>query len=154
MQLIKDGQVTQDNWAFINDDAALNADHNIISLTRWQNTDKQALQQSKSLGLRLESDVILEETKADFSDFGLIELYIPVFTDGRAYTHARLLRSRFGFTGDIRVSGDFMRDQVFYLSRVGVTSFNLNDQDNAQEVIASISDFSVTYQESVAYTDI
>ncbi|BCG66059.1 MAG: hypothetical protein methR_P3935 [Methyloprofundus sp.] len=150
MQLIKDGQVTQDNWAFINDDAALNADHNIISLTRWQNTDKQALQQSKSLGLRLESDVILEETKADFSDFGLIELYIPVFTDGRAYTHARLLRSRFGFTGDIRVSGDFMRDQVFYLSRVGVTSFNLNDQDNAQEVIASISDFSVTYQESVA----
>ncbi len=150
MQLIKDRQVIQDSWAFINDDAALNADHNIISLTRWKNTDQQALQQSKPLGLRLESDVILEEINADFSDFELIELYIPVFTDGRAFTHARLLRSRFGFTGDIRVSGDFMRDQVFYLSRVGVTSFNINDQDNIQEVIASISDFSVTYQESVA----
>jgi uncharacterized protein (DUF934 family) len=150
MQLIKDGQVTQDNWMFINDDATLNASHNIISLTRWQNTDKEALQQSKPLGLRLESDVILEDINIDFNDFELIELYIPVFTDGRAFTHARLLRSRFGFTGDIRVSGDFMRDQVFYLSRVGVSSFNLKDQDNAQEMIASMNDFSVTYQESVA----
>jgi len=80
----------------------------------------------------------------------LLELFFPVFTDGRAFTHARLLRSRFGFTGDIRVSGDFMRDQVFYLNRVGVSSFVLNDQDNAQQVIQSMDDFSVDYQQSVA----
>ena len=149
MQLIKDKQVAQDDWAFIADDTSLNADYNIISLTRWQNAT-EATQVTEHLGLRLESDIIIEEIVGDLQHFKLIELHIPVFTDGRAFTHARLLRSRYGFTGDIRVCGDFMRDQVFYLNRVGVSSFVLGDQDNAEEVIASMHDFSVNYQDSVA----
>jgi hypothetical protein len=32
----------------------------------------------------------------------------------------------------------------------GVSSFVLNDQDNAQQVIQSMDDFSVDYQQSVA----
>ena len=150
MQLIKDKQVTQDNWAFIIDDTPLKADYNIVSLARWQKERDLLSQQTTNLGLRLESDITIENIVDDLNHFSLIELYIPVFTDGRAFTHARLLRSRYGFTGDIRVSGDFMRDQVFYLSRVGVSSFVLNDQERAQEVIESMSDFSVDYQESVA----
>jgi len=150
MQLIKDKQVTQDSWTFIADDAQLNADFNIVSQSRWRKEGADLINRKGALGLRLESDAVVEEIVADLKHFQLIELHIPVFTDGRAFTHARLLRSRFGFIGDIRVSGDFMRDQVFYLNRVGVSSFELNDQDNAQEVIASMDDFSVGYQESVA----
>ncbi|GAW85906.1 conserved hypothetical protein [Bathymodiolus platifrons methanotrophic gill symbiont] len=149
MQLIKDKQVTQDNWAYIVDETPLKADYIIVSLVRWQQ-EREQLSKVKHLGLRLESDVELDEIASDLSHFQLIELYIPVFTDGRAFTHARLLRSRYGYTGDIRASGDFMRDQVFYLNRVGVSSFELNDQDNAQQVIQSMSDFSVDSQESVA----
>ncbi|MDF1583443.1 MAG: DUF934 domain-containing protein [Methyloprofundus sp.] len=150
MQLIKDKQITQDSWAFIADDAPLNADFNIVSQTRWRRESADLINRKGALGLRLQSDAVVEEVVADLQHFQLIELHIPVFTDGRAFTHARLLRSRFGFTGDIRVSGDFMRDQVFYLSRVGVSSFELNDQENVQEVIAAMDDFSVVYQESVA----
>ncbi len=149
MQLIKNKQISQDNWTYTDDDAPLKADYNIVSVARWQNERKE-LSLASHLGLRLESDIIIEEIVADLSHFQLIELFIPVFTDGRAYTHARLLRSRYGFTGDIRVSGDFMRDQVFYLNRVGVSSFELNDQDNVQEVIQAMGDFSVEYQESIA----
>jgi uncharacterized protein (DUF934 family) len=150
MQLIKDKQVTQDSWTFIADDAPLNADFNIVSLTRWRKEGADLINRKDALGLRLEPGAVVEDIAADLKYFQLIELHIPVFTDGRAFTHARLLRSRFDFTGDIRVSGDFMRDQVFYLSRVGVSSFELNDQDNALEVIASMDDFSVQYQDSVA----
>ncbi len=150
MQLIKDKQVTQDSWAFIADDAPLNADFNIVSQARWRKEGVDLINRKDALGLRLESGAVVEEIVADLKHFQLIELHIPVFTDGRAFTHARLLRSRFDFTGDIRVSGDFMRDQVFYLSRVGVSSFELNDQDSALEVIASMDDFSVQYQDSVA----
>ena len=150
MQLIKDKQVTQDSWVFIADDAPLNADFNIVSQARWRKEGADLINRKGALGLRLESDAVVEEIVADLKNFQLIELHIPVFTDGRAFTHARLLRSRFGFTGDIRVSGDFMRDQVFYLNRVGVSSLELNDQDNVQEVIASMDDFSVQYQDSVA----
>ena len=149
MQLIKDKQVTQDSWVYTIDETPLKADYIIVSLVRWQQ-ERNQLSKVKHLGLRLEPDVVLEEIANDLSHFQLIELYFPVFTDGRAFTHARLLRSRYGFTGDIRASGDFMRDQVFYLNRVGVSSFELNDQDNAQQVIQSMDDFSVDYQESVA----
>lgn len=149
MQLIKDKQVTSDNWVYIFDETPLKADYIIVPLVRWQQ-EREQLSKVKHLGLRLESDVELEEIADDLSHFQLIELFIPVFTDGRAFTHARLLRSRYGFSGDIRVSGDFMRDQVFYLNRVGVSSFELNDHDDAQQVIQSMGDFSVVYQESVA----
>ncbi|SHE20266.1 DUF934 domain-containing protein [methanotrophic endosymbiont of Bathymodiolus puteoserpentis (Logatchev)] len=150
MQLIKDKQVTQDSWVFIADDAPLNADFNIVSQSRWRKEKAKLISQKGALGLRLESDTAVEDIVGDLKHFQLIELHIPVFTDGRAFTQARLLRSRFGFTGDIRVSGDFMRDQVFYLSRVGVSSFELNDQEDAQGIITSMEDFSVDYQESVA----
>ncbi|MDC9728315.1 MAG: DUF934 domain-containing protein [Methyloprofundus sp.] len=149
MPLIKNKAVTQDSWTFIADDAALNDDFNIVSLARW-NQDRDALSQLKNLGLRLESDVIIEEIVADLSHFSLIELFIPVFTDGRAFTHARLLRSRYGFTGDIRVNGDFMLDQIFYLNRVGISSYVLDEKDDAEKAIAVMDDFSDFYQESVA----
>ena len=149
MQLIKDKQVTQDSWVYIVDETPAEVDFIIVSLARWRQ-ERNELSKIKHLGLRLESDVELDEISSDLSHFQVIELYIPVFTDGRAFTHARLLRSRYGYTGDIRASGDFMRDQVFYLNRVGVSSFELNDQDNAQQVIQSMSDFSVDSQESVA----
>lgn len=149
MQLIKDKQVTQDNWEYIFDETPLKADYIIVSLVRWQQ-ERNQLSRVKHLGLRLEPDVVLEEIADDLSHFQLIELYFPVFTDGRAFTHAGVLRSRYGFVGDIRASGDYMRDQVYYLSRVGVSSFELNDQDNAQQVIQAMGDFSVDYQESIA----
>ncbi|NOQ63572.1 MAG: DUF934 domain-containing protein [Methyloprofundus sp.] len=149
MQLIKDKQVTQDDWAYIADDTALNADFNIVSLARWEQ-ERDALTQTQNLGLRLESDAIVEDMVADLAHFQLVELHMPVFTDGRAFTHARLLRSRYSYTGDIRVSGDFMRDQVFYLNRVGVSSFALNDQDNAQQVIQAMGEISIEYQQSIA----
>jgi len=149
MQLIKNKALTQDEWEFIADDAALNADYNIVSLERW-NQERDTLSTQKNLGIRLESDVIIEDIIADLKHFSLIELFIPVFTDGRAYTHSRLLRSRYNFTGDIRVNGDFMLDQIFYLNRVGISSFVLNDQDSAEKAIAVMDDFSAFYQESVA----
>jgi len=149
MQLIKNKALTQDEWAFVADDAPLNADYNIVSLERW-NQERDSLIKQNNLGLRLESDVIIEDIIEDLSHFSLIELFIPVFTDGRAFTHSRLLRSRYNFSGDIRVNGDFMLDQIIYLNRVGISSFVLNDQDSAEKAIAVMDDFSAFYQESVA----
>jgi len=149
MPLIKNKAIAQDEWTYIADDTALNADYNIVSINRW-NQERAALSNQANLGIRFESDVIIEEIAADLSHFALVELAVPVFTDGRAFTHARLLRSRYNFTADIRVSGDFMLDQIFYLNRVGVSSFVLNEQDDPQKAIAVMGDFSDFYQASVA----
>ncbi len=50
-----------------------------------------------------------------------IELNLPKFTDGRAYSQARVLRRR-GYTGDIRATGDVLVDQLVQMQRCGFTS--------------------------------
>ena len=54
----------------------------------------------------------------------LIELEFPKFRDGRAFSWARLLRTRLGFTGEIRAVGDFLYDQVNYQRRVGFDAWD------------------------------
>ncbi len=49
----------------------------------------------------------------------LIILDFPKFTDGRAYTQARLLRERLGYTGELRASGAVLIDQLPFLLRCG-----------------------------------
>jgi len=150
MQLIKNQKIAHDDWTFIADDAELKNDYNIVSVKRWENESATLKQQSAHLGLRLEPDAHVEDMVEALANFQLIELYMPVYTDGRAFTHAQLLRHRYHYTGDIRVSGDLMRDQVFYMNRVGASSFVFDDHENAQQIIDAMHHFSVTYQEAIA----
>jgi phosphoadenosine phosphosulfate reductase len=55
----------------------------------------------------------------------LIALVFPKFHDGRSYSAARLLRERFGFTGELRASGDVLADQIPLMRRCGITSFEV-----------------------------
>lgn len=62
----------------------------------------------------------------------LIAVDFPNFRDGRGYSTAMLLRTRYGYRGDLRAIGDVLIDQLFYLRRVGFSSFALRgDQDHA-----------------------
>ena len=49
----------------------------------------------------------------------LIALVFPTFKDGRAYSQARLLRERYGFRGELRATGQVLRDQFVFLLRAG-----------------------------------
>jgi uncharacterized protein (DUF934 family) len=73
-----------------------------------------------------------------------IELNFPKFTDGRAFTQARLLRQRRGFTGDIRATGDVLIDQLVQMYRVGFSSAVLKegkDPADAERQFARFPDF-------------
>lgn len=58
---------------------------------------------------------------------GAIILEFPSFVDGRAYSQARMLRERHGFRGDLRASGNVLRDQILFMARCGFTSFDADD---------------------------
>lgn len=80
------------------------------------------------------------------SSLPLIAVEFPVFSDGRGYSTASLLRRRYAYDGDLRAIGDVLIDQLFFLRRVGFSSFVLRaDQDRARAVLA-ISTFSEVYQ--------
>lgn len=78
----------------------------------------------------------------------VIAIEFPRFTDGCGYSIARVLRGRLGYLGELRAVGDIMRDQVFYLMRVGFDAFELRDDEDANAAIAALRDFSAHYQAS------
>ena len=53
----------------------------------------------------------------------LAAVSFPAFSDGRSFSHASLLRERFGFAGEVRAVGDVLIDQIPLMLRVGITSF-------------------------------
>ncbi|WP_201511655.1 DUF934 domain-containing protein [Psychrobacter alimentarius] len=69
----------------------------------------------------------------------LIVIHVPAFTDGRGFSYAQTLR-QIGYQGEIRIAGQFGRDQIAYLLRTGVDSFVLNEHD-----MQSISDISQAF---------
>lgn len=55
----------------------------------------------------------------DLAGVQRIDLHFPKFTDGRAFSQARLLRKRLGFLGEIRATGDVLIDQLVQMQRCG-----------------------------------
>jgi uncharacterized protein (DUF934 family) len=53
----------------------------------------------------------------------LVAVSFPAFNDGRAFSHASLLRERLGFEGEIRAVGDVLIDPLPLMLRVGINSF-------------------------------
>ena len=46
----------------------------------------------------------------------VIVLEFPKFRDGRGFSWARMLRTRLGFTGEIRATGHFLYDQLAFMT--------------------------------------
>jgi uncharacterized protein (DUF934 family) len=101
------------------------------------------------LALVLEADVDPVAIAADVARASLIAIHIKAFTDGRAYSLARLLRERHGYAGELRAIGDVQRDQVLYLARCGFDSFALRDDQDPTQAIAALAELSIAYQANV-----
>ena len=52
----------------------------------------------------------------------LVAVNFPAFNDGRAFSHASLLRERLGYEGELRAVGDVLIDQIPLMLRVGISS--------------------------------
>jgi uncharacterized protein (DUF934 family) len=62
----------------------------------------------------------------------LIALQFPKWTDGRAYSQARLLRARYRYRGELRATGEVLVDMLPLLERTGFDAVQLADgQDQA-----------------------
>ncbi|MGB5063692.1 MAG: DUF934 domain-containing protein, partial [Candidatus Competibacter sp.] len=70
----------------------------------------------------------------------------PKFSDGRAYSQARLLRERHGYRGEIRAVGDVLRDQLFFMARCGFDAFEPRADRSLEDALAAFGDFSASYQ--------
>ena len=56
-------------------------------------------------------------------EFDAVFVRFPVFSDGRGFSTARLLREKLAFGGEVRATGRFILDQIPLMLRVGFSSF-------------------------------
>lgn len=150
MRLIRNRHLVSDPWRHLPDDAALGAYNRnegiIVSLVRWQRDRPALLACGARLGLRLSSTDALESLAPDLGCFQVIALAFGVFTDGRGYSQARLLRQQYGYAGEIRAVGDFLPDQVAFLERCGVNAFEIPAAQNIEQTLSAFAEIAVRYQ--------
>ena len=121
----------------------------IVPLSVWL-AQKSELKSRSDIGVWLDSDETADLLGEDAQSLPLVAVNFPTFMDGRAFSTARLLRERFGFTGELRAVGNFIRDQLCYLRRCGVNAFAFsNPETDLQAALKSLNDFTEYYQASV-----
>jgi len=104
------------------------------------------------VGVWLEAYELVETLVADQADlnvFPVIGVFVERHADGRVFSTASLLRTRFGFRNELRAFGDVLRDQLFFLNRCGFSAFAIRPDRSTEEALASLNDFSEPYQAAV-----
>ena len=149
MQIIKDNQITDDTWEYQPDDTDLGDGNVTISVNRLTKSRATLFSRKGKLGVRILPDDSVAAVAEFLPNLALIELHFPELADGRLFSYAWLLRNRYNYQGELRATGHFLPDQVFYLSRVGVNSFYPDNAADLASTLAGLKDFSVKYQPSV-----
>jgi uncharacterized protein (DUF934 family) len=146
MAIIKNGAIVGNDWRHAADDEALPEGNASVSLKRWQAERGSLMQRKAPLAVRLAAGDAPEDIAADLPRLAMVVLEMAHFADGRVFSTARLLRERYGYAGELRAKGDFLRDQVFYLARVGVNAFECYEGVDPEALLPAFKEFSVTYQ--------
>jgi len=149
-KLIKDKAIVENawHWLAVNDEDAaptVPAGQVIVPLQLWL-AQRDALSARQDIGVYLKNDENPEDLKNDVGSLPLIAIEFPGFMDGRGFTLGRLLRERYGFTGELRAAGGFIRDQLTYLSRCGFNAFDCNETFDLDSALSSLNDLPEYYQ--------
>lgn len=121
------GFVENDPWVIETDEVkAGGAQKPVLSLDAL--IDKAEASNEAGLGVLVTpaDDVRRLEPHLDRLDIVVVEF--PAFNDGRAFSHASLLRDRLGYRQELRAVGDVLIDQVPLMLRVGIDSFAVTNE--------------------------
>jgi uncharacterized protein (DUF934 family) len=147
MAILKNGAPQPNEWLNAADNEDLpDSKPVVVSLERWNKDRATLLGRNAPVGLRLRSDQSPALAAEDIERFALIVLEFPKFTDGRAYSYARILRERLGYRGEIRAAGQVLRDQYLFMTRCGIDSIEIADETKIGGYLEALGEFSVWYQ--------
>lgn len=149
MPLIKDNAFVEDTFVTVGDDEPMPANGTIVSLARFRRDRDGLLERNAPLGVRLKSDESPEALGEDVHRLSVVVLEYPKFRDGRAFSWARLLRTRLGFKGEIRAAGPFLYDQLAFMRRVGIDAFEVRETFTLVDFRRAMGEMTYVYQPSV-----
>jgi uncharacterized protein (DUF934 family) len=145
--LIKNGELIEDEFIDASGAEVLPPRGPVlVGLEQWQAHREALLERGDRLGIKLRSDQQPEAIENDVDHFELIALEFPKFRDGRAYSYARILRERYGYSKELRAVGDVLLEQLHFMIRCGFDAFVISDPDPLGAYRAATADYSVWYQ--------
>lgn len=121
------------------------AAHLLLDLVQWHAV-RAHWPAGMPVGLKLASSEAVEDVAADLARFALVVLHFPKWTDGRAYSQARLLRSRYRFGGEVRATGEVLVDMLPLLARTGFDAVVLRPDQSIDAAERALSFFPGHYQ--------
>ena len=89
------------------------------------------------------------EIAADLPRLALVVLNFPKWTDGRAYSQARVLRTRYRYTGEVRATGEVLVDMLPLLQRTGFNAVVLRADQSLEVAERALGFFPGYYQGDV-----
>ena len=123
----QDGAFRRDTWVKADATSPLPDGAVLLPKKRWLAERDQLAARNTPLGLIIAAGEKMDDIADGLSRFAIIALDFPKFSDGRAYSTARLMREKYGYTGELRAVGNVLADQIPLMRRVGFDSFEVTN---------------------------
>jgi len=147
MPLVKGGKISGDAFVHLTDDAAIPHDGAIlISAARFLEDTEILSRRAGKTGVVWPNDRDVDDLVPHLDRLAVIALVFPTFRDGRAYSQARLLKERYDYRGELRATGQVLRDQFLFMLRAGFDAFDVKKQGDAEAFANTVKRYSVFYQ--------
>ena len=147
-KILRRRELVEDEWRYLEEQPS--ASSLIIPVAQLTGSPGNWRAWAGRLGVRVEAATRVEELSSELKRLELIAFHFPSAGDGRGYSFARLVRERYGFTGELRATGAVKCDQIFFMARSGFDSFELAPNEDPDAALRALSRFTVAYAPGVA----
>jgi uncharacterized protein (DUF934 family) len=147
MPLVKGGKIAEDIFVHVADSTELPGDGAVlVSAARFLENPDALLGRAGKVGVIWPNNRDVDDLVPYLDRLAAVALVFPTFRDGRAYSQARLLRERFSWRGELRATGQVLRDQFVFMLRAGFDAFEVKKQSDAEAFAQTAKRYSVFYQ--------
>ena len=147
MPLVKNGRIITDLFVRVADGEELPGNGDVlISSERFLADPEALLRRAGKIGVIWPNSRAVDDLVPYLGRLAAVALVFPTFRDGRAYSQARLLRERHGYDGELRATGQILRDQFVFMTRAGFDAFEVKKDADADAFAETMKRYSVFYQ--------
>jgi uncharacterized protein (DUF934 family) len=147
MPLVKAGAIVEDKFIRIADGEPV-PEHGaaLVPAERFLKDADELARREDPVGVIWPNNRNVSELEPYVQRLAVVALAFPTYKDGRAYSQARLLRERYGFRGELRATGQVLRDQFLFLMRAGFDALDVVKPADALAFEEAARRYSVFFQ--------
>lgn len=120
------------------------APNRLLTLEQWHAVRSHWPADIK-IALEFPNDADITQLVPDLDRIAVVVLEFPKWTDGRAYSQARLLRARYRFQGAIRARGEVLVDMLQLLHRTGFDEVQMRGDQSIEAGKRALAFFAEGY---------